>query len=180
MLGIFGRKKIGEDQMAKIFVNAMWNISHEAFDDIAEMVNEDPEFVHRPAIDSEHHATFFFIVVAGNLKFLPKRLEGAHSRFIIVKIYERIAELFDTSSGAIERYIKELQAQMSRLNQPSKNTLYGMSKLFFHECKLYEFQEAYYRDIQAPNPLILKRLDAIFSQFLWDWEIINEEYRIVH
>jgi len=44
---------------------------------------------------------------------------------------------------------------------------------------LYQFQEKYYRDIQAPNPLVLKRLDAIMESFIWNWEAFSDEYRIV-
>ena len=179
MLGIFGRKKIGEDQLARIFINAMWDMTREGFPEIAAILNEDPEFEKSPEIDPGKNTDFFFIVVSGNLKLIPLRLHGSHSKFIIMKIYERLAELFDTSPGSIEKYIRSLQEEMSRLNLPSKNTLYGMSKLFFHKYDLYPFQEAYYRTISAPNPIILKRIDKIMEMFLWDWQAISEEYKIV-
>jgi len=179
MLGIFGRKKIGEDQLSKIFINAMWKMSYEAFPEIAAILNEDPEFSISPELDTNDNSRFFFIIISGNLKYLPHRLGGAHGRFIVMKIYNQLAEMFDTGSGSIEKHIKKLQSEMSRLNHPSKNTLYAMSKLFFKQYDLYQFQEEYYRSIQAPNPLVLKRLDAIMQSFLWDWEAFSEEYRIV-
>jgi len=95
------------------------------------------------------------------------------------EMLEKLAEMYDTGSGSIEKHIKKLQSEMSRLNHPSKNTLYAMSKLFFQQYDLYQFQEEYYRTISAPNPLVLKRLDAIMESFLWDWEAFSEEYRIV-
>jgi len=179
MLGIFGRKKIGEDKLSKIFINAMWKMSSEAFNEIAEMINEDPEFVSSPNIDPNSQTNFFFIIISGNLKYLPHRLAGSHSKFIIMKIYNQIAEMFDTSSGSIEKHIKHLQSEMSRLNHPSKNTLYAMSKLFFKQYDLYQYQDEYYSSIQAPNPIVLKRLDAIMSSFLWDWDAFSDEYKIV-
>lgn len=179
MIGLFGRKKIGEDQMAKIFINAMWKMTSEAFPEIAAMINEDPDFEKRPQLEANDHTSFFFIVVSGNLKYLPIRLAGSHTRFIVAKIYEYLAELYDTSSGSIEKHIKKMQSEMSRLNHPSKNTIYGMSKLFFHEYNLYGYQETYYCDILAPNPIILKRIDEIMRRFIWDWEVLSEEYRIV-
>jgi hypothetical protein len=179
MLGIFGRKKIGEDQLSKIFINAMWKMSSEAFPEIADILNEDPEFVSSPNLNIEDHTRFFFIIISGNLKYLPHRLGGSHGRFIVMKIYNQLAEMFDTGSGSIEKHIKKLQSEMSHLNHPSKNTLYAMSKLFFQQYDLYQFQEAYYRDIQAPNPVVLKRLDAIMESFLWDWEAFSDEYRII-
>ncbi len=179
MLGIFGRKKLGEDQLSQIFNNAMWKMSAKGFSEVAAILNEDPEFTISPELDPNDHTRFFFIIVSGNLKYLPHRLDGTHSRFVIMKIYELLGGLFDTSAGSIEKHIKKLHGEMSRLNHPSKNTLYAMSKLFFKEYDLYQYQEEYYRSILAPNPVILKRLDAIMQSYLWDWEVISEEYRIV-
>ena len=179
MLGIFGRKKLGEGQLSQIFNNAMWKMSAEGFPEVAAILNEDPEFVVSPGLDSDDHTRFFFIIVAGNLKYLPHRLDGTHSRFVIMKIYEALAETFDTSTGSIEKHIKSLQGKMGQLNHPSKNTLYAMSKLFFQEYDLYQYQTEYYRSILAPNPVVLKRLDAIMQSYLWDWEAISEEFRIV-
>lgn len=179
MLGIFGRKKIGEDQLSQIFNNAMWKMSAEGFPEVVAILNEDPEFVVSPELDPIDHSRFFFIIVAGNLKYLPHRLDGTHSRFVIMKIYEALAGTFDTSAGSIEKHIKKLQGEMGRLNNPSKNTLYAMSKLFFQEYDLYQYQAKYYSSILAPNPVILKRLDAIMQSYLWDWESISEEYKIV-
>ena len=179
MLGIFGRKKLGEDQLAQIFNNAMWKMSAEGYPEVAAILNEDPEFVISPELDSNDHTRFFFIIVAGNLKYLPLRLNGTHSRFIIMKIYEALAGLFDTSASSIEKHIKKLHGKMGHLNHPSKNTLYAMSKLFFQEYDLYQYQAKYYRSISAPNPVILKRINAIMQSYLWNWEAISEEYRIV-
>lgn len=179
MLGIFGRKKIGEDQLSMIFNNAMWKMSMEGFPEVAAILNDDPEFNVSPELDSADHTRFFFIVVSGNLKYLPHRLDGAHSRFVIMKIYEALAGMFDTSAGSIEKHINKLQGKMSKLNHPSKNTLYAMSKLFFQEYDLYQYQADYYSSILAPNPVILKRIDAIMQTYIWDWEAISEEFRIV-
>jgi hypothetical protein len=179
MLGIFGRKKLGEEQLAQIFVNAMISMSQEAFPDIAAMVNDDPEFVSCPELNSDGYVPFLFVVIAGNLKLLPRRLEGVHAKHILSKIYEKLAANFDTSSGSIEQHIKKYQSELGRLNHPSKNVLYGMSKLFFHLYDLYPYQDEYYTRIQAQNPIILKRLDTILNAFIWNWDSINDEYRIV-
>ena len=84
MLGIFGRKKIGEGQLAQIFNNAMWKMSAKGFPEVAAILNEDPEFVVSPKLDSDDHTRFFFIIVSGNLKYLPHRLDGIHSRFVFM------------------------------------------------------------------------------------------------
>jgi hypothetical protein len=179
MLGIFGRKKLGEDQLAQIFVNAMINMAQEAFPDVADMINDEPSFIECPELNHDGYIPFLFVIISGNLKYLPKQLNGDHSGEVLEKIYEQLAEKFDTTAEGIEQHIKKYQSELNRLNHPSKNTLYGMSKLFFHLYDLYPFQDDYYTRIQAQNPIVLKRIDAVMNAFLWDWEVINEEYKIV-
>lgn len=179
MLGIFGRKKIEENQLAQIFVNSMINMGKEAFPDIADMINDDPEFIDSPNLNHDGYIPFLFVIISGNLKYLPSRLEGMHSKHIQEKIYSLLAEKFDTSEKSIAQHIKKYQSEIGRLNHPSKNTLYGMSKLFFHLYDLYPFQDNYYKRIQAANPITLKRLDSVMRAFLYDWEMINDEYKIV-
>lgn len=179
MLGIFGRKKIEESKLAQIFVNSMINMGQEAFPDIADMINDDPEFIESPGLNHDGYIPFLFVIISGNLKYLPSRLEGLHSDHIQGKVYTLLAEKFDTSEKSIAQHIKKYQSEIGRLNHPSKNTLYGMSKLFFHLYDLYPFQDNYYKRIQAANPITLKRLDSIMRAFLYDWEMINEEYKIV-
>lgn len=179
MLGLFGKKKIGEDQLAQIFVNAMVSMSQEAFPDIADMLNDDPAFIENPEISHDGYTPFLFVVIAGNLKLLPRRLEGVHANHVLQKIYEKLGEQFDTSMSSIEKHIKKYQSELSRLNHPSKNVLYGMSKLFFHLYDLYPYQDDYYTRIQAQNPIVLKRIDTVMNAFLWNWESIKDEYKIV-
>lgn len=178
MLGIFGRKKIGEEQLAQIFVNAMISMAQEGFPDIADIINEDPDFIKNPDLSEDGYIPFLFVIISGNLKFLPKVLEGINATNVIAKIYESLAQKFDTSSSSIEQHVEKYQKEMNRLNHPSKNILYGMSKLFFHQYDLYPYQDDYYTRVLAQNPLILKRIDAIMRAFIWDWEIIGEEYKI--
>ena len=66
MLGIFGRKKIGEDQLAQIFVNAMISMSQEAFPDVADMINDEPAFIKNPELNKEGYIPFLFVVISGN------------------------------------------------------------------------------------------------------------------
>ncbi len=68
---------------------------------------------------------------------------------------------------------------MERLNFPSKNTVYAMSKVLFHSYDLFCFQDPYFREMQVPNPIILKRLNGLMGYFLWNWTEVNEQYRIV-
>ena len=53
-----------------------------------------------------------------------------------------------------------------------------MSKAIFHKYALNDFQEEYFRNMQAPNPLFLKRMDEVISNFIWNWEAVEKKYKI--
>jgi hypothetical protein len=59
---------------------------------------------------------------------------------------------------------------MWRINHPSHNVLYGMSKTVFYKYELAQFQDEYFREMRAPNPILLKRLDDIMRNYVWDWD----------
>jgi hypothetical protein len=54
-----------------------------------------------------------------------------------------------------------------------------MGKALFHRYDLYCFQDVYFREQRVPNPIILKRVNALMGYFIWDWTEIQEQYRIV-
>ena len=54
-----------------------------------------------------------------------------------------------------------------------------MSKAIFHKYNLNDFQEDYFKNMKAPNPLFLKRLDEIVSHFIWDWDSIKAKLKVV-
>jgi hypothetical protein len=68
---------------------------------------------------------------------------------------------------------------MNRVNAPSKNTLYAMSKAVFYKYNLMDFQDEYFRGMKTHNPIFCKNLDEIMRNFLWDWEAFNEKYKVI-
>ena len=68
---------------------------------------------------------------------------------------------------------------MARVNHPSKNPVYAMSKAMFFKYKLNGHQEEYFRELNTPNPIFLKNMDEWMKNFLWDWTTFTEKYRIV-
>ena len=91
----------------------------------------------------------------------------------------KFAQATDIPVPDLEREVRTLQSQMERLNFPSKNTVYAMGKVLFHRYDLFCFQDSYFREMKAPNPIILKRLNGLMGYFIWNWREVNEQYRIV-
>jgi hypothetical protein len=56
--------------------------------------------------------------------------------------------------------------------------VYAMSKGIFDKYMLYNFQDEYFKRMQAPNPLFLKRLDEIVENFVWDWDVFFKKYKL--
>ena len=77
------------------------------------------------------------------------------------------------------RKTKEYRTFLSRVNYPSKNTLYSMSKGIFHKYELNQFQEGYFKSLNTPNPIFLKNLDEVMNYFLWDFEAFTEKYKVI-
>ncbi|MFZ1333104.1 MAG: hypothetical protein WAR83_12990, partial [Flavobacteriales bacterium] len=64
---LFGKKKITEDKLANVFVNAILELAENGFPAIAAELNEAPEFLVSPDIKENDDIPFTMVVLAGNL-----------------------------------------------------------------------------------------------------------------
>ncbi|MGB5070778.1 MAG: hypothetical protein WBO28_07455, partial [Flavobacteriales bacterium] len=88
------------------------------------------------------------------------------------------APLMDSSAAELESETSSMQSFMSRINHPSKNTVYAMSKAIFHKYDLISLQDPYFRQQKAPNPIVLARVNKLMTFCLWDWAEILEEWKV--
>lgn len=179
MFTIFKKKKITEDQLANFFVNSTLKLVEEGFGDVAEIINNDPEFLEKPNVSSEDFDRFLLVVIAGNLKLMGQHFESVKDVRIAEKIYRKLATALGVDPMVLKETIAKYQSWMGRVNHPSKNTLYAMSKGVFFKYELNQFQKDYFRNMNTPNPIFLKRLDEVIQQFVFDWPQIKEDYRVV-
>ncbi len=178
MLTLLGRKRISEDKATNVFVNSIIDVVEKGFVDVADLINADPAFVRAPRLNPENCDKFLLIVVSGNLKFLNEYFDADQGTRLREMIVNKLAGVFCVGDAEMKKIISEYQDMMMRVNHPSKNTLYAMSKAFFHKYGLGEFQEEYFKSLNTPNPLLLKRLDEIMENFLWDWPSFLDKYKI--
>lgn len=176
---IFGKKKLKEDKLANIFVNSVLQTVDDGFSDIVGIIKESPEFIAMPDIDENNDSKFLLIVLAANLKEIPKYLEAHQDNRIINMIITKLCAVFDVNFDKLEGILREYQSYLSRVNHPSNNNLYAMSKAVFFKYDLGKYQEAYFRNMNAPNPLFLKRLDEAMKLFMFNWASTKENYQIV-
>ncbi|MBL7953641.1 MAG: hypothetical protein JNJ91_01290 [Flavobacteriales bacterium] len=176
---LFGKKKISEEKLANVFVNAVLELTEQGFPAVAAEINESPEFQAPPNLSETDDNAFALIVLAANLMEAQRILGPGVDKRVASLAMSKFAQATGISVPDLEREVRTLQSQMERLNFPSKNTVYAMGKVLFHRYDLFCFQDSYFREMKAPNPIILKRLNGLMGYFIWNWREVNEQYRIV-
>ncbi len=180
MFGTILKKKVSDDKLANVFINGLFNSIDNGFPIVAEFINEDPAFVYSPNIPSTNSYEFSLIVFVGNISFLESAFEPEQADRVEKLIYDKLAKVYDMNVVEFKSLLKDYQSFINRLNSPSKNMLYGMSKAIFDKYVLYNYQDEYFKRMQAPNPLFLKRMDEMVENFVWDWDAFFKKYKLEH
>jgi|694.fasta_scaffold25737_8 hypothetical protein len=178
MLGAILRKKISDEQFAKMFVSLVLDSTERGFGDVAQIINEDNSFVKPPHLDPEDDGKFTLIVMAGNIKLLEKYFDNSKIAYINELIYSELAPVYDFTPEQMKLALNQYNSFMTRINHPSKNTLYAMSKAVFYKYELCAFQDEYFRNMQCPNPLFLKRMDEIMEKFILNWDAYFKKFKM--
>lgn len=178
MLGAILRKKLSDEQFAKMFVGLILDSTEKGFADIAQIINEDISFVKCPNINPEDDGKFTLIVVAGNMQMLYKHFDSQRVLQFNELIYKALAPVYDFTPEQMKKVLNDYSNYMIRVNHPSKNTVYAMSKALFYKYELVPFQDEFFRKNQSPNPLFLKRMDEIMQKFILNWDTFFKRYRL--
>ena len=178
MLGTLLKKRLSDTQLANVFLNGIFEIVDNGFVEVVDLINEDLAFVTSPSIPVERNGQFTMIVVVANISSLETTFETVQANRIEKIIFEQMGSLMGVSAVDAEAKVREYQKFMQRINHPSKNMVYAMSKTVFQKYDLNDFQDEYFKRLQSPNPLFLKRMDQIMINFLWDWDSFFKKYKI--
>lgn len=178
MLKSLFKKRISEDKLANTLVNSLVEAMDKGFGDIAELINNDTDFVINPNIQKEDYDKFLFILFVGNLDIMSKSIDQEDAESIEGKLIAKFSQVFGMEEETILRYVKEYSDYMGRINYPSKNIMSAMSKSVFYKYNLSQFQEDYFKDMNTPKPMFLKRLNDILENFIWDWDYFQDKYKM--
>ncbi len=178
MFGSLIKKKLTDNQVANIFINALFDSVDNGFSVIAQWINEDPAFTVSPKLDLTNNNEFALIVIVGNISLLESTFDSGQVERVEKLIYQKLGKIYEMSEVDIRNIIKEYRSFINRINMPSKNMIYGMSKAVFFKYNLNEYQAEYFKRMQVPNPLFLKRLDEIMGNYLWNWDAFFKKYRL--
>ena len=179
MFGIFFKKKITEEKLVDYFVFSTVKMVDEAFEDVAEIICSDPEFVTTPIISKAQADPFLWIVITANIKFIPRYFNDYQDIRLLDDANRKFARILDVPLDVFKEEINKYNALFSRLNHPSKNTVYAMSKAVFNKYHLAQYQNEYFKKMDTPNPIFLKRLNEVMEEFIFDWEQIIDDYKVI-
>lgn len=172
------KRRLTDNQVANIFINAIFDSVDKGFEEVALLINEDTAFSSSPNININNNREFGLIVIVGNLSYLESNFEAEQTERVEKIIFEKLSKLYAIDVSSFKKLIKEYQSFIARVNHPSKNWVYGMSKAIFYKYKLNEFQDEYFKRMQAPNPLFLKRMDEIMVNFIWNWDAFSKKFKL--
>jgi len=172
------KRRLTDNQVANIFINAIFDSVDKGFEEVALLINEDTAFSSSPKININNNREFGLIVIVGNLSYLENNFEADQTERVEKIIFEKLSKLYAIDVSSFKKLIKEYQSFIARVNHPSKNWVYGMSKAIFYKYKLNEFQDEYYKRVQAPNPLFLKRMNEIMVNFIWNWDAFSKKFKL--
>ena len=63
------KRKLTDNQVSNIFINAIYDSVDSGWQEIAQLINEDPSFVTSPDLSEDNSGLFGLIVIVGNLSF---------------------------------------------------------------------------------------------------------------
>ncbi len=172
------KRKLSDDQIANIFINGLFEVVDNGFKEIADLINEDVAFVKSPEIEITQNGEFALIVIAANLSTLESTFESDQAVRVEQRIFEKLGKLYLMSTRDFESLAREYQSFIAKVNKPSKNLVYGMSKAIFEKYALNEYQDEYFKRMQSANPLFLKRLDEVMVNFIWNWDAFFKKYKL--
>ena len=179
MLGtLLGKKKLTEEAVSELMVNSILNAVATNFPDVTGLINDDVDFVERPNIEQDDGYQFLLIILTGNICFIPKFFESGKDKRIIEYIISYASDVLGYEKRTFAKDISECKKMMSRINYPSKNTVYAMSKAIFYRYDLNDFQEKYFKTLRSPNPKFLKRMDDVVKLFIFNWAFFLEKHKV--
>ena len=180
MLNTIFKKKLSDEQLANVFVNGVLEVVDKGFSEVTMLIEEDPAFVTKPNLSVKNDGHFTMIVIVGNIKFLQDNFLPNQLHSLEPLIVKKFAAIYDMDESDFEDLIKEYSSFMTRVNHPSKSILYSMSKGVFHKYKLNTHQDDYFKNLDCPNPLFLKRMDEVMKNFIWNWDAFFKRYKMVN
>ena len=84
------KRKLTDNQVANIFINALYDSIDNGFSEVAQLINEDLAFTTSPNIDKYNNGEFGLIVIVGNLSYLESTFDADQADSVSTIIFENL------------------------------------------------------------------------------------------
>ena len=109
------------------FVITSFETVEQGWPQVAEFLNNAPEFESSPNLSQDDYGRFLMIVVSANLSLIPKHFNNGVDRAIIQRCCAKFGFSLGLPPDTFARKVKEYRSFMKEINRPSKNTLTAMT-----------------------------------------------------
>lgn len=178
MLNTLLKRKVTHDQLANLFINMLLDSVDASYDEIVNLIKDDVAFVRQPKPETLGMDHLLLIVFGANMTLAQNVLDVEPAAALNRLVVRKLANVFEMNEAEFGPLLKEYQTFVNQVNYPSKNLIYGMSKAIFAKYELAQYQDEYFREMNAPNPMFLQRFNEITELFLWDWDAFFKKYRL--
>lgn len=182
MLGLFGKKKIKEREIAKVFVGTISEVAISGFNEILDFVKTDSHFNFSADLTSKSALEgFLFTVFTVNLKNLEDYFEADQLDRIKIEIINEFAESIDDKSHEdVIDQVEDYMVFISSIKNPNGSMNKLMARAIFSKLNLTQYQNDNFQKINEPNPIVLKELEEITAFFVWNWADLFNKYKLVN
>lgn len=181
MLGLFGKKKVKEEQVAAVFVSNINQIAVESFPLIADYLNNVCELKSSPNIKPSQVEWFLYIVLVANLENIDRIFsveQGSRLRVLIIDEFLESLEgrRKDDVLDNIESFAHFIKALRKKCDDSLPKII---ATALFYKYGLNDYQDEHFKQMNQPNPIIIKAICEFSADFLWNWDDLLEKYKMV-
>jgi hypothetical protein len=181
VFSLFGKKRLKEEYVAKVFVSTINGLAMESFPILKDYLNDVPELKCSPEIEDNQLEWFLYIVFSANLYHLKDHFDtDQHNRMRILVIDEFIESLEDQSHDKVLSHINLYEDYVAGLDRSQSDDLGRIMALaIFQKYGLNKCQDDHFQNINQPNPTIIKAISEITDSFIWNWDDLLGNFKLV-
>ena len=178
LLNWLAKRKLTDEKVANIFVNSTFESVEKGWPEVSALLNASTEFEKDPGLNENDYGRFLMIVVAANLSLVPNHFDPGVDRAIIKRCCAKFGLALGVPKEDFALKVKQYRIFMKKINHPSNNTLTAMTRAVFYKYGLIEAQKSYFKDMNVPDPIIMKNLRDVMENSTMDWDEICDNYRV--
>jgi hypothetical protein len=181
MLGLFGKKKLKEKDVAKIVVGTINDVAINGFDDIQDFIQSDPNLSKSVLFNKANIEWFVYIIFSANLKNLEEYFSKDQLDRLRIHMIDEFTQCLEGSDEELVLdQVKNYEDFISGIKNPSGELSRLIAKAIFLKFELNDCQQDHFAKLNEPNPLVIKEMNELTTFFIWNWEDFLSKYKLIN